>query len=96
MQILSITRRRTEQFSDAQFEPLLEPEAERIRALYAAGSVRECWSRQDVPGAVTMIEADSLEDARALVESFPLVQRGMLEIQQLIPLRGYRGFGPRS
>lgn len=96
MQFVSIVRRRTERFSDEEFAPLLEPEAEAIRKLYAGGAVRNIWSRGDVPGAVTLIEADSLDQARAIVEAFPLMQKGMLELEQLIPLRGYRGFGPRN
>ena len=96
MQFVSIVRRRTERFSDDEFAPLLEPEAEAIRRLYAQGSVRSIWTREDVPGAVTLIEAASIDEARSIVESFPLMQKGMLELEQLIPLRGYRGFGPRS
>ena len=96
MQFLSVVRRRTEEFGDDAFAPLLEPEAEAIRNLYAQGAVRSIWSREDVPGAVTLIEAASLDEARSIVESFPLMQKGMLELERLIPLRGYRGFGPRS
>jgi len=96
MQFLSIVRRRTETFTDEQFAPLLEPEAEAIRVLYARGVVRNIWSREDKLGAVTLIEADSLDGARSTVESFPLMKVGMLELEALIPLRGYRGFGPRS
>jgi hypothetical protein len=96
MQFLSIVRRRTEAFSDEEFAPLLEPEAEALRKLYIAGAVRNIWSREDKLGAVALIEADSLDGARSIVETFPLVQRGMLEVELLIPLRGYRGFGPRN
>jgi len=96
MQFLSVVRRRTEAFSDEEFAPLLELEAEAVRALYAKGSVRAIWSREDEPGAVTLIEAESLEGARAVVDAYPLMQRGMLELQLLIPLKGYRGFGPRN
>ena len=96
MQFLTIVRRRTEAFSDEEFAPLLEPEAEAIRILYAQGIVRNIWSREDKLGAVTLIEAESLEHAQSIVQTFPLMQRGMLEVELLIPLRGYRGFGPRN
>jgi len=96
MQFLALLRRRTETFSDADFAPLLEPEAERVRELYAQGTVRAIWSREDVPGAVSLLEAASPDEARAVVESYPLMQQGMLELQALVPLRGYRGFGPRG
>lgn len=96
MQVLAIVRRRTEAFSDEQFAPMLEPEAQAIRTLYAQGIVRNVWSREDVLGAALLLEADSLDHARAIVGSFPLVERGMAQVEQLIPLKGYRGFGPRS
>lgn len=96
MQILAIVRRRTEAFSDEQFAPLLEAEAQAIRTLYAQGVVRSVWSREDTLGAALLLEADSLDQARAIVASFPLVQRAMAQIEQLIPLKGYRGFGPRT
>lgn len=96
MQVLALVRRRTETFSDEQFAPLLEPEAQAIRTLYAQGVVRSVWSREDTLGAALLLEADSLEHARAIVASFPLVQRAMAQVEQLIPLKGYRGFGPRT
>lgn len=96
MQVLAIVRRRTESYSDEQFAPLLEPEAQAIRTLYAQGAVRGVWSREDVPGAAVMLEADSLDHARTIAGSFPLVERGMAELEMLVPLKGYRGFGPRT
>ena len=96
MQVLAIVRRRTESFSEDAFAPVLEPEAQAIRTLYAQGIVRSVWSRDDVPGACLLLEAESLDRAREIVASFPLVERGMAEVETLIPLRGYRGFGPRT
>jgi muconolactone delta-isomerase len=95
MQFMSVIRRRTEAFSEREFELLLEPEAQAVRALYVQGVVRAIWSREDKLGAVTLIEADSIDQARSIIETFPLAQQGMLEVEMLIPLRGYRGFGPR-
>jgi muconolactone delta-isomerase len=89
-------RRRTETFSEEQFAPVLEPEAQAIRTLYSQGVVRNVWSREDALGAVVLLEADSMDAAREIVAAFPLVQRGMAEVEMLIPMRGYRGFGPRT
>jgi hypothetical protein len=58
--------------------------------------VRNVWSREDALGAVVLLEADSMDAAREIVAAFPLVQRGMAEVEMLIPMRGYRGFGPRT
>ena len=43
MQFLAISRMRTDLFSDADFAPLLEDEAQRVRALYIEGAVRQIW-----------------------------------------------------
>ncbi len=95
MQFLSIARRRVESFPQETFDKLLEPEAERVRTLYQQGIVRSIWSRDDVLGAVMLLEAPSREELDAALNSLPRAAAGMREIT-VIPLRGYRGFGPRA
>jgi muconolactone delta-isomerase len=95
MQILAICRRRTESFSQEQFAALLDEEAEAVRSLYAQGTIRAAWTREDVLGACLMLEAADVEAATTVMDSLPLYSRDMLEVQ-FLPLRGYRGFGPRT
>lgn len=95
MQFLAICRRRTEAFSESDFASLLDAEAECVRAFYAEGFVRAAWGRDDVAGACLLLEAASVAQADAKLQTLPLASAGMLEVQ-LIPVRGYRGFGPRS
>jgi muconolactone delta-isomerase len=96
MEFMAIMRRRTEAFSAEEFEKYLEAEAEAVRKAYIDGTVRAVWSRGDALGAVLLIEADSLEGTERFVSTLPLMQRGMLDKEKIIPLRGYRGFGPRT
>jgi muconolactone delta-isomerase len=96
MQFLAISRMRTDLFSDADFAPLLEEEARRVRTLYTEGAVRQIWHRGDERGACSLLEADCAGAAREIIGSLPLVKAGMLELVNLIPLLPYRGFGPRS
>jgi muconolactone delta-isomerase len=96
MQFMAVMRRRMEAFSQEEFDKYLEDEAQAVRRMYIEGSVRAIWSRGDALGAVVLLEADSPEHAEQIVASFPLMQRDMLEREKLIPLRGYRGFGPRG
>jgi muconolactone delta-isomerase len=96
MQVLALVRRRVEAFSDEQFAPMLEPEAQAVRTLYAQGTVRSIWTREDTPGAVLLLEAESLDHAQAVLDTLPLVERNMAQVEKIIALRGYRGFGPRS
>jgi hypothetical protein len=51
MQFLSISRRRTEGFTDADFAARGEEEVERARTLYAEGVIRQIWHRGDIGGA---------------------------------------------
>lgn len=94
-QFLALIRRVTERFSDDDFAPLMEPEAERARQLYTKGIFRAMWGRTDVPGAVTLIEAETQAEAEGYLNSLPLKAKGMLEID-VIALGPYRGFAPRG
>lgn len=96
MQVLAVIRRRTEAFTQEQFDAVLEAEAQAVRGLYIEGVLRSVWSREDIPGAVLLIEAQSAEAAGEVIATFPLAQKGMLELEHLVPLRGYRGFAPRE
>jgi muconolactone delta-isomerase len=96
MQFLSVSRRRTEQFADAEFAARGPAEAEQVRSLYAQGSLRQVWLRGDMPGACMLWEADSKEQVTELLGTLPLFQAGMLEIIAVFPLKPYPGFGPRT
>lgn len=95
MQFLSISRRRTEAFSDAEFKARAEAESEQARRLYADGFIRQIWRRGNVPGACILFEADSEEHVLSLLNTLPLMQAGMLDVA-IYPLVPYPGFGPRS
>ncbi len=96
MQFTVLTRRKTEQFSDAQFAPLLDGEAERVRELYAEGFIRQIWMRGDMPGACITVEATDEKEVRDILHTLPLHQAGMLELIALIPLKPYRAFCPKK
>jgi muconolactone delta-isomerase len=96
MQFITLSQRKTDQFSEAEFTPHLEAEAERARTLYADGFIRQIWHRGDVLGACLLIEAESEATARLTLATLPLVAAGMLEIVAVVPLKPYRGFGPTN
>lgn len=74
-----------------EFQPLLESEARRVWELYQAGTFRELYFRQDRNQAVAVLECAGVEDARAMLDSLPLVKAGLITFE-LIPLRPYPGF----
>jgi muconolactone delta-isomerase len=93
MQFLTISRRRTERFTDADFVPLIQQEAAQARALYAQGVIRQIWHRADIGGACILFEADSADQVREHLNTLPLVRADMLEVT-IIPLKPYAGFSP--
>jgi hypothetical protein len=96
-QVMALLRRDYDRFPEAAFTPeLLHAEAERARQLYMDGVNRMMWSRGDAPGAVVLIEAESLDEALASIESLPLRQKEMLLVDVIVPLNPYRGFAPRG
>jgi hypothetical protein len=66
--------------------------------LYTEGVVREMYSPGG-PGAVLVLEVDSLQDARERLSGLPLIERGLmgLEVLELAPFRAlqmlFRGGG---
>jgi muconolactone delta-isomerase len=93
MQFLTISRRRTESFNDADFAARREEEVTQARVLYAEGFLRQIWTRADVAGACFLIEAESEAQVREKLNTLPLYRAGMVEYS-LVPLKPYAGFAP--
>ena len=93
MQFLSLSTRRADRFSEAEFAALVDAEIARARELYADGFIRQIWHRGDRPGACILLEADSIEQARARLQTLPLIRAGMLDVS-IVPLGPYAGFSP--
>ncbi len=72
-------------------EALLKREARRIWDLYQAGVIRELYFRADQHVAVLMLECASVEEARIVLTTLPLVYENLIEFE-LIPLVAYPGF----
>jgi len=96
MQFAVLSRRKIDQFSDAELAPILDAEAEHARELYAEGFIRQIWSRGDTPGAFMMVEAADEAEARKNLSTLPLHEAGMLEIVAVVPLKPYRAFCPKK
>lgn len=94
MQFLTISKRRTERFTDAEFAARVDDEIAQARVLYADGFIRQIWHRGDIAGACILVEAESEAQARERLNTLPLVRAGMLEVT-IIPLKPYAGFCPR-
>jgi len=95
-QFLSLSRRKIAEHGAEAFTPeLVAAEGERVKQMYAEGTLRQVWRRGDTAGAAILWEAADEAAARAAIESLPLFQAGLLEIVSLVPLHPYPGFGPK-
>jgi hypothetical protein len=58
---------------------------------YKQGKIRNLYFRQDNPGVVLMMECESLEEAKELLDELPLVKKELIEFD-LIPLGYFEPF----
>ncbi|KPL70724.1 hypothetical protein ADM99_14065 [Leptolinea tardivitalis] len=70
---------------------LLKAEARRVFDLQQADRIRQIHFRQDTKSAVIEWECDTEEEVRNLLDTFPLVQAGLIHFE-IIPLIPYSGF----
>jgi muconolactone delta-isomerase len=93
-QFIAVCRRAYGRFAESDFtKELLDAEAEQARRLYSQGHFRAMWGHQSPAGAVVLVEAESREAVDAVLETLPLKQRDMLDVE-VLGLAPYRGFGP--
>jgi len=91
VQVLAIERAVSGVADDAFTAAVLMAEAEHLWELHLAGVVRQSFFRADRHEAVLMLEADSPEAARAVLNTLPLVSAGLIDFE-VVPLRAYPGF----
>jgi muconolactone delta-isomerase len=99
MRYLVVVKRRSDKFTPAEFQPFLEPEAERARELYSQGVFRSIWTyagEEGQPkGAVIDMDSDGPETVNEVLNTLPMALAGMIE-WQILSILPYRGFAPRS
>ncbi len=71
---------------------LIRAEAQAAWKLYESGLVREVHYIEDMSGAVLTIEAKDLDEVKKGIESLPMIQAGLLDLDY-IPLKPYSAFG---
>jgi hypothetical protein len=86
------------------FEQVMAVIPSEIRAtvnLYLNGKIREWYSRGDGKGVVFLVDANSEEEARAIMESLPLEKEQLMDsayipVGPLMPLRALMGPGAQQ
>jgi hypothetical protein len=91
MKLLAIGRPRTGIDPRQAIAPHAEAELHALWQRYASGSVREMYSPGG-PGSVLVMEAESIDAARAALAELPLVANEVIDFE-LIPLQPFAAFG---
>ena len=73
------------------FAPILEPQSQYALTLFAEEKIREIYSLADDKGALLIVEANNVEEARQAVESSPMAKAGLMSVE-VYGLKPYRGF----
>lgn len=74
-----------------QFKPYLKPEAARVWELYQSDIFREMYFDKDTHNAVIIMECTDIEEARAALQTLPLVREGLIRFE-VMALEPYSGF----
>lgn len=78
--------------SDSAFAgEILKQEAARAWELQQGGILRELYFRADREAAVLVMECASVEEARTILSTLPLVKNKLIDFD-IIPLKAYPGF----
>ena len=90
MKVLALGRD-TAPADDPRFPEVRPAEARRAWELYQQDVIREIYFRADRPNGVLVLEVPDLAEARAVIDSLPLVAAGLIDFD-LVPLKPYPGF----
>ena len=79
-----------------QIMAVMPEEVEATVKLYLDGKIREWYSRGDGKGVVFLVEAQTEDEARAIMETLPLAKQQLMDHQYipvgpLMPLRALMG-----
>jgi muconolactone delta-isomerase len=90
MKILAIEHEQLDATPE-QFQRYADAEARRAWELHQAGLLRELYFRADRDEAVLVLECQSVEQAKEILNTLPFVQNKLITFE-LIPLKAYPGF----
>jgi muconolactone delta-isomerase len=91
MKILALERDAPGVSRDGFTEELLKQEAASAWQLHQSGVIRELYFRADRHASVLVLECGSVDEARAILSTLPLVSQRLIDFD-IIPLVAYSGF----
>src|SRR5262249_42957011 len=84
-----------------QIAPIMPAEIRATVKLYFDGKIRQWYSRGDGKGVIFLVEAKTVDEARALMETLPLAKEDLMDheyipVGPLMPLRALMGPGAQQ
>lgn len=75
-------------FSDDDKKQVMPGEVPATLKHYLDGKIEQFWFRQDKPGVIFLMNVESIDDAKAIVDALPLTKGGwaQYELMQVGPL----------
>jgi predicted RNase H-like HicB family nuclease len=66
------------------YQAVLPREAQASLRLYLDGKLDQHWLCPDLPGVAHLVNAETVEEARAIIEQLPLVSEGKMEFEYML------------
>lgn len=66
-----------------QRQQIMPNEVPATLKLYLDGKIEQFWARQDAPGVIFLLNAASVDEAKATVEALPLVTGGFAKYEYI-------------
>jgi hypothetical protein len=63
--------------SDEQREELMGKEVPHTLGLYLKGPIEQFWFRGDKPGPIFLMDVESIEEAKEVIDAMPIVAAGV-------------------
>ena len=78
--------------TDEERQGIMRKEVPDTLKLYLEGKIEQFWFREDKPGVIFLMNAESVDQAKATIEALPLAANGFLEFD-FIPVEPLKPLG---
>lgn len=69
--------------TEEQKKQIMPSEVPHTLQLYLDGKIEQFWFSQDLPGVIFLLNVDSVEHAKATLETLPLTAQGLMSFRLL-------------
>jgi|SRR5580698_8076534 hypothetical protein len=69
--------------TDEQKKQIMPKEVPDTLRLYLDGRIEQFWFSQELPGVIFLMNVDSVEHAKATLDSLPLTEQGLMSFKLL-------------